>query len=83
VAKFRWHRGSLEESLKTEIEVMDFEELYRAISEELGDSIRIDRQDITIERYGFDNRLAQEMYIVKGETFGVIGFTNTNFRSLK
>lgn len=58
--KFRFHRGSLDESLATTVEVDSLLELRRIIEKEwqLGD------ESLSIESYGYDERIGWDTHIV-------------------
>lgn len=80
--KFYWHRGSLEESMNTAVSVNDFEELYQVIKKYLLDfSIPLDKHDIDIKFYGFDNRIKQKRYIVTVAGYGVVGWANKDLKT--
>lgn len=75
--KFRENRASLEESIKTIVEVSSREELInhiRKLQEQLG--VEIDGKDVSIEYYGFDTRLGWETHIVTDKDRAVLGFTD-------
>lgn len=76
--KFRFHRGSLEESLKTEIEVESVELLHEIVCNQLQD-FSISRSALIIEFYGFDNRIAKDLYSVKIYGVGTVGFLDSEF----
>lgn len=68
--KFREHRGSLSDAMKTVIEVnslLDIEKLFPNDGK------------LKIEYYCYDDRINWNTYIVIGE-LGVIGFTNGNLK---
>ena len=79
--KFRFHRGSLTDSIKTMIEITSKEELCDAINKEfenLGMSFSFD--DLEISYYAEDKRINWDKeYIVKIPNLGVVGFTNSLF----
>lgn len=78
--KFRFHRGSLEESLKTEVEVDSIELLHEIVCNQLQD-FSISQSALIIESYGFDNRIAKELYSVKVYGIGIVGFLDSEFKS--
>lgn len=80
IPKFRFHRGSLEESLKTEIEVENIKMLHEIICSQLQD-YSISKSALIIEFYGFDNRIAKELYSVKVYGVGILGFLDSEFIS--
>lgn len=71
--KFRFHRGSLEESLKTEVEVRSMKNLHEIISSKLSE-YHISESSLITEYYGYDNRLVKDLYSVRVFGVGVIGF---------
>jgi hypothetical protein len=74
--KLRQHRGGLDESLATTIEIEPTRNaLLQAIKQEMGFSNVYDK-DISITYYGYDARIEWETYIVEIDGFGVYGFTN-------
>jgi hypothetical protein len=79
--KFREHRGSLADAMETVIEVADRPALIEHIKalEPWGWSdcyLSVVDGDVTIEPYGYDNRIGWDTHIVKLKGYGVIGFTN-------
>ena len=76
--KFRFHRGSLEESMACMYDVMNRNELLDIINEQWpfkNNPIL----DVEISRYVYDDRIGWDTYIVIGYFNGcrhVIGFTN-------
>lgn len=77
---FRFHKGSLEDSLKTAVTVTSFDELLRVINLELLPLDVIEKDDISIKYYGYDHRVPQKTYIVLSETYGIIGWTDGLFK---
>lgn len=75
--KFRFHRGSLKESLAIEIEVKSVEELCNLINQNL--ECEFSQNSIIIEYYCFDNRLNKDLFSVKVYGFGIIGYLDSNF----
>lgn len=74
---FRKHRGSLDESMKTCIEVHSFDDLYKIIHEEISPYKEINRRDVSIKYYCNDYRINwPNTHIVIIDGFGVIGFTD-------
>lgn len=75
--KFREHRGSLDDSMATCVEI---EPTYEALKEHLKKILSYwplpEPLVLEIKRYGYDNRIQWESYIVKLEGWGVVGFTN-------
>lgn len=80
MVKFRFHRGGLKEAMETVIEVGNKEELKQAIIQHYKDNnieeFTPDVENITIEPYGYDNRIDWDTYIVSIPNYGVLGFTN-------
>ena len=83
MAKFRYHRGGLRESMETVIEVSSKQDLVDKVEPDIfGDKPNVEQ--ITVEPYGYDNRIDWNTYIVTktipgkdGETeTGVMGFTD-------
>jgi len=84
MTKFRWHRGGLDESMATVIDVESFEHLRLLIQER--DQRTFPDMPVTIEMkvepYGFDDRINWNTYIVTkriveaNESFMACGFTN-------
>ena len=74
--KFRFHRGSLEESLETITEVSSKQELCDIINQH--HNLNINTDDIVIKYYAKDSRINGDSYIVTVNGLGVIGFTNAN-----
>jgi len=65
MAKFRFHRGALKESLKTEVEVFDFRSLCKTILTEMPvEPFLFHRRDVLIRPYGFDERVDRHLYLV-------------------
>ena len=75
MVKFRKHRGSLEDSMKTETQVKDKKDIAEICSDEL---IKFDPEKIEIKHYGFDERIQWNSFIVYYPDYGVLGFTNAN-----
>ncbi len=78
IPNFRFHRGSLEESLKTEVEVENIKLLHEMICSELQD-YSISESALIIDYYGFDNRVAKDLYSVKVFGVGIFGFLDSEF----
>ncbi len=73
--KFRYHRGTLKDSLDTQIEITDTENLIDRLNEYLGFHLKI--SDIKIEPYGFDARIGWDTHIVTWQ-HGVLGFLSSH-----
>lgn len=76
--KFRFHRGSLDESIANIHEVMNRQELIEIINKQwlFGHS---PISDIEVSHYVYDERIGWDTYIIIGYFNGdryVIGFTN-------
>lgn len=70
--KFRYHRGSLAESLKTTVEI---EQTIAALANHLG----VRPESITVRHYGLDERCGWNVHLVMvgtGEGSGVYGMTD-------
>ena len=74
--KFREHRGTLDDSMKTVIELRDRPQLIRHLRNLLPTSIEVTEATVTIKFYsGFDSRIEwRETYMVQIRNFGVAGF---------
>lgn len=70
--KFRFHRGTLKESLQTVVEIGSRAELAERIGRELGRDVS--PESLKIQAYGFDNRIGWDGYMVSVEGWGVAGF---------
>lgn len=66
MAKFRLHRGSLEESMATVCEVTSFADINAIIKP---DTV------VSVEKYGYDARINWETYLVRA-AHGVVGMTD-------
>ena len=80
IPKFRFHRGSLEESLNTEVDVNSIKLLHEVICNQLQD-YSISESALIIEFYGFDHRIVKELYSVKIYGVGIVGFIDSEFIS--
>ncbi|MEN5103800.1 hypothetical protein [Brucella anthropi] len=69
--KFRFHRGSLADSMKTVKEVQNRDDLIALITDEV-DLKPTDH--IHIKPYGYDKRIGWDTYMVKVDGFGPVGF---------
>ncbi len=74
--KFRFHRGSLKESLETTTEVSSKQELCKIVNQEYG--LRLTPDNIKIRYYTEEQRIDWSTYIVTANSFGVLGFTNAD-----
>lgn len=76
MARFRFHRGTLKESLKTEMQVDSLTDIARGLDSDIWDT-----NSLTCEYYGRDNRRDgyPQTYIICGECIGQvvpIGFSD-------
>jgi hypothetical protein len=71
---FRFHRSTLEESLRTVRTITSREELIEFVAKELGFTLA--EADLKIAAYGFDARTGWSTYIVTVDGLGVVGFTD-------
>ena len=77
--KFREHKGTLAESLQTEIEIDSYDgliEYIRKILEPWPTAPPVDRTTVSVNRYAFDIRLSKKVWIVVLKDYGVVGFTD-------
>ncbi len=74
--KFREHRGMLDDSMKTVVEVADREALVSLLQSRLRDGVTFKDEDLKIEPYVYDKRIGWDTYIVTIKGYGVAGFTN-------
>lgn len=81
IPNFRFHRGWLEESLKTEVEVENIKMLHEMVCSQLQD-YSISESALIIELYGYDHRLGKELYSVKIYGIGIVGFLDSEFFSV-
>lgn len=75
--KYREHRGSLDESLKTSMKFETIKELFEFIIEKHPLLLKI--ENFRIYYYGFDKRCNHELYVVtyldtENKECGVFGF---------
>ncbi len=80
IPNFRFHRGSLEESLKTEVEVENIKILHEMVCSQLQD-YTISETALIIEFYGYDHRMGKELYSVRIYGIGIVGFLDSEFIS--
>ena len=83
--KFRDHRGSLTESMATVIDIPPtLEALKIIINTELGKYgvPEISDEMITVESYGFDNRIGWDTHIVIVNGYGVYGYIDGPISSI-
>lgn len=82
MTNFRFHRGTLEESLKTEVEVENIKMLHEMVCSQLQD-YSISESALIIEFYGYDHRMRKELYSVRIYGIGIVGFLDYEFISWK
>ena len=77
--KYRDHRGSLAESMKTVQEFKTKTDLIKY----LRDSLPVQFRDcyLKIKYYSLDNRINWNTHIVTVEGLGVVGFTDGDFKN--
>jgi hypothetical protein len=75
MAKFREHRGTLQESLATVVEVASLDELIAHLGPIVA-PIPLTAERITIAHYAIDPRIGWDTYIVVITGHGVAGFLN-------
>ena len=73
---FRWHRGSLSESMKTVKEFTSYKELFEYIKEDLS-PWGIALKELTFDYCGFDERTKWDTWYVCHDGH-CIGMTNCN-----
>jgi hypothetical protein len=74
---FRDHKGALADSMATVYYVRDRQHFIEIMRDRLSPWQReVPDEDITIEPYGFDDRIAWDSHIVTLSGYGVLGFTN-------
>jgi hypothetical protein len=77
MTKFREHRGSLEDSMKTVRPCYSFEELYAYCRVLLWPwYIEFTKEQLHIKPYGYDERIDWDTHIVTLDGYGVVGWTN-------
>lgn len=77
MTKFRFHRGSLEESMKTVVEVATLTDLCGELNsaEVAGPGVDLHEAQIHIEHYIMDDRIGWDTWVVTA-CGRVLGFTN-------
>lgn len=71
--RFREHRGSLEDSLKTTVELKDGRALLEYATGKLGP---FPPKSLRVKHYCFDERVGWDTHIVMIKGYGVFGFTD-------
>ena len=75
--KFREHRGMLDDSMKTVVDVADRAALVSLLQTQLQlCGFAFNDEDLKIEPYGYDKRIDWNTHIVTIKGYGVIGFTD-------
>jgi hypothetical protein len=77
--KFREHKGSLSESMKTVVEVADHTALLehiRALAAPWPTFPPVSADTVHIERHCYDERIEWDNYIVTLDGYGVLGYTD-------
>jgi len=72
--KFRWHRGSLDDSMQTVVDFESFDGLV-SILRATPYTPSFDTSDIKVEKYCYDPRIEWDTYIVTIDG-NAIGFTD-------
>lgn len=73
--KFRYHRGTLADSLATQVEIAPTIDALKTLLAPLFNQEQLD--EVRVEPYGFDTRLDEHQWIVSVPYYGVVGFTNS------
>jgi len=79
--KFRFHRGSLADSIKTLVELKGRDDLVKHCQSLLGQDFVFEPSALKVEPYGSggDERIGWEhVFVVTIEGYGVIGFTDAH-----
>ena len=76
--RYRDHRGLLSDAMKTVREFETRSDLVKYLQGDIDKFVpgKYDCQKITIEPYGFDERIGWDTHIVHLDGYGVFGFTN-------
>jgi hypothetical protein len=76
--KLRQHRGSLAESLATEVEIYNtLHALSTYIARDLKQfGVSVEPEHVSVSFYAHDPRIPSDVYLVEVEGYGVYGFTN-------
>jgi hypothetical protein len=76
--KLREHRGSLEDSMATVVEIPATKEaLVKEIVKKLSKFyVNISEESVTVEPYAFDERIGWDSHVVSVKGHGVYGFTD-------
>lgn len=77
MAKYRDHRGTLDDSMQTVREVADFAALFEYLRSDLASfGFTLTPGMVDIAPYGVDSRIGWDTYIVRIDGYGVAGFTD-------
>jgi len=74
--KLRQHRGGLEESMATTIEIEPTMEALLAAVRASMSPLSVADDSLSVKPYGFDKRINWDTHIVEIQGFGVYGFTD-------
>jgi hypothetical protein len=80
--RFREHRATLEDSLKTLVSVETREALVRHLKTVIWPLTMTDEEierKLVVGPYGYDERIGWQTYIVLLSDYGVLGFTDSEF----
>lgn len=73
---FRSHRGTIEESMETAIEVETLEDIAKLLNlEQFGIET-----NLVANHYCMDERIDWDTYIITNRNYGVVGFTNGDIK---
>lgn len=72
---FRFHANTLEESMKTCIEISDRNDLISFLKNKSTLFRNIKEEEIQCDPYGYDSRIGWRTYLIT-DKYGVIGMTN-------
>ena len=80
--KFRLHRGGLDESMATCVEIdRSKAALAAVIARDMAVAFEgprtVTAEDVSLEYYGFDERINWKTWVVLVRGFGVVGFTDS------
>lgn len=75
--KFREHKGHLDDSMKTVVDVTNREVLVKLLQSQLHPyGFVFGDEDLKVKPYCFDDRIGWDTYIVTIKGYGVAGFTD-------
>lgn len=78
--KFRQHRGGLDESMETVVELADRTALIahcRALLAPWPTAPEVTEQTLKVSAYGYDPRIQWDTHLVFLEGYGVMGYTDS------